>query len=43
MLLLQNGETYVQAASKVEVITDHNPLLQWLKRQPDPRGSSRGG
>ena len=28
---------YLQAASSVEIRTDHNPL-QWLRRQRDPRG-----
>ena len=29
--------TYCRAATKVMLITDHNPL-KWLRQQPDPRG-----
>ena len=34
--------TYCQAASKVILITDHNPL-EWLRAQKDPRGKLPGG
>ena len=33
---LRKWKVYLQAASRVVIITDHHPL-EWLRRQRDPR------
>ncbi len=36
MAAVKKWSTYLRAATKVEILTDHNPLC-WLREQKDPR------
>ena len=36
VVAFRKWRTYLRAANKIVVVTDHNPLT-WLRRQKDPR------